>query len=82
MRPVAIDSDSIPLDAFLKWAGAAPTGGRAKRMIQAGAVRVNGEQERRRSRKLSGGDTVSVAGVGDFQVVRRGSGTTGVEQRR
>jgi len=50
----------IKLDQFLKWQGLADTGGQAKRMILDGQVRVNGQVEMRRGRKLVNGDTVSV----------------------
>jgi ribosome-associated protein len=52
----------IKLDQFLKLIGIAPTGGQAKLMIVAGAVRVNGEVETRRGRKLLSGDKVMVGG--------------------
>lgn len=82
MLDVPIKTDSIPLDAFLKWTGVAATGGHAKQVIQSGAVRVNGEEERRRSRKLATGDIVSVAGEGEFRVVRREGGPTGAAGNR
>ncbi|MFS8861413.1 RNA-binding S4 domain-containing protein [Synechococcus sp. B60.1] len=52
----------IKLDQFLKLTGVVPTGGQAKQLIQAGQVRVNGEVETRRGRKLRRGDVVAVAG--------------------
>ena len=53
----------ITLDALLKATGLASSGGVAKVMISEGAVRVNGEVETRRGRKLRAGDEVGVAGV-------------------
>ncbi|MFS8836671.1 RNA-binding S4 domain-containing protein [Synechococcus sp. WC101] len=38
------------------------SGGQAKQLIQAGQVRVNGEVETRRGRKLRPGDEVAVGG--------------------
>ncbi len=67
-RRVVIRGDAIELGAFLKWAGAARTGGEAKTLVQRGAVTVNGERETRRSRRLSPGDVVAVAGRGTFLV--------------
>lgn len=61
-RGVAIETARITLGDFLKWAGAAETGGRAKQMVQTGAVRVNGAVERRRGRQLAPGDRVAVEG--------------------
>lgn len=56
------DELGIKLDQFLKWSGITPTGGQAKLLIQEGAVRVNGEVERRRGRRLRRGDRVEVGG--------------------
>ncbi len=53
---------AITLGAFLKVAGAAPTGGQAKRLVQAGSVLVNGVPETRRGRQLADGDVVSAGG--------------------
>jgi ribosome-associated protein len=52
----------IRLDQFLKLKGVTPTGGQAKRIIQAGEVKVNGEVENRRGRRLCLGDRVEVGG--------------------
>ena len=59
---VAIRTEFIPLDAFLKWAGALDTGGMAKRVIVDGFVAVNGEVCRARGRKLRPGDRVTFDG--------------------
>jgi ribosome-associated protein len=56
------DDQIIKLDQFLKWVGAAQTGGEAKLMIQGGEVKVNGAIETRRARKLVEGDSVMVKG--------------------
>jgi ribosome-associated protein len=57
------DNQTIKLDQFLKFVGVASTGGEAKLMIQGGEVKVNGETETRRGRKLVIGDSVIVQGV-------------------
>jgi ribosome-associated protein len=54
------DRPAIRLDNVLKLAGIAETGGQAKRMIQAGEVRVNGTVETRRKHMLHEGDEVEV----------------------
>lgn len=77
MIDVPVKTDTIALAAFLKWAGIAATGGHAKQIILTGVVRVNGEEERRRSRKLAAGELVSVAGIGEFRIVRREDGPAG-----
>jgi ribosome-associated protein len=52
----------IELNRFMKLCGLAQSGGEAKRLVDEGMVRVNGEPESRRRRKLRRGDTVSLAG--------------------
>jgi ribosome-associated protein len=56
----ALDTLAIRLDQFLKLTGLADTGGQAKVLVQSGHVKVNGEIERRRGRKLRTGDKVEV----------------------
>ena len=53
----------IKLDQFLKWQGIVETGGQAKQLVQDGRVRVNGQVETRRGRKLVSGDTVTMGGA-------------------
>jgi ribosome-associated protein len=62
-KVVIISSQCIELDALLKWAGAAQTGGEAKHLIKSGAVSVNGRPESRRARKIVPGDRVAVGGM-------------------
>lgn len=57
----------IELDRFLKKNCAVQSGGHAKAVIQAGEVRVNGQVEKRRGRKLQPGDVVRFDGA-DFTV--------------
>ena len=56
------NDEYIKLDQFLKLAQIAMTGGQAKAMILEGLVKVNGEVELRRGRKLRDGDRVEVEG--------------------
>ena len=63
VRDVFIRTEWIRLDQFLKLAQAAATGGEAKIRIQAGEVRVNGQVETRRGRKLRPGDVVEASGI-------------------
>jgi ribosome-associated protein len=67
---VIIETPRITLGDFMKWAGAVETGGRAKQLVQDGAVRVNGTVERRRGRQLAPGDRVAAAGR-EYVVVAR-----------
>ena len=48
----------MKLDQFLKWKNLVSSGGEAKVLIKSGAVKVNGEVETRRGRKLNKGDKV------------------------
>lgn len=59
----------MTLGQALKASGIVGTGGEAKVMIQYGEVRVNGEIETRRGRKLKIGDVIEV-----------GDKTSGVER--
>lgn len=62
MTEVSIRTGFIRLDQFLKLADAVAGGGEAKVRVQAGDVRVNGEVETRRGRKLRPGDVVVLDG--------------------
>jgi ribosome-associated protein len=53
----------LKLDQYLKWHGLVATGGEAKQRIQRGDVRVNGEIETRRGRRLNPGDVVNLDGL-------------------
>lgn len=57
-KVIDISTPFIRLDALLKLAGAAETGGHAKLLIQNGQVTVNGETCLQRGRKIRPGDTV------------------------
>ena len=50
----------MTLGQALKACNVVGSGGEAKVLIQGGEVRVNGEVERRRGRKLEAGDVVEV----------------------
>ena len=52
----------IDLQDFLKLAGLVDTGGEAKFLIQTGEVRLNGEVETRRRKKIRRGDRVELDG--------------------
>ena len=54
--------EPLRLDQFLKINLIAETGGHAKILIQSGQVKVNGEVETKRRRKLVAGDIIEVDG--------------------
>lgn len=62
MIEINIDSEYIKLDQFLKLVDLASTGGHAKFLIQEGVVKVNGEVEIRRGKKLRSGDIIELEG--------------------
>lgn len=61
-QTIRIHTGFIRLDALLKYAGWAETGGEAKLLVQGGAVTVNGAVCTQRGKKLRGGDTVGLEG--------------------
>ena len=58
MNEIKIETDIIKLDSFLKWAGIAVLGSEAKFYIQNEDIKVNGEIETRRGKKLNKGDII------------------------
>lgn len=68
---IAVSSDFIKLDSFLKLANMVGSGGEAKILIADGEVLVNDQVELRRGRKLFPGDRVSYGGH-QAQVVAQG----------
>ena len=62
MEKIAITSEFIKLDAFLKFSGLCETGGEAKLCVEDGLVSVNGEICTQRGKKLRPGDTVELDG--------------------
>ncbi|WP_410208099.1 S4 domain-containing protein YaaA [Fusobacterium sp.] len=62
MEEVKISTEYIKLDQFLKWVGVCESGVDAKHFVVEGNVRVNGEVEIRRGKKLYQGDRIEAAG--------------------
>ena len=65
---VQIHTEFIKLQDLLKFSGAAETGGDAKRIIQEGRVKVNGETCTMRGRKLRPGDRAAIDGETELLV--------------
>lgn len=59
---IPISTEFIKLESFLKFAGAAETGGDAKKRIQNGEVLVDGEVCTMRGKKLYVGSVVEIDG--------------------
>lgn len=70
MQKILIHTEYIKLDALLKFAGLAETGGEAKELVQGGSVRLNGEVCTMRGKKCVPGDVVEM----DGQTVEIGAG--------
>lgn len=62
VEKVKITTEFIKLDQFLKWVGMVGNGSDAKSIIGAGEVKVNGDVEQRRGKKLRVNDMVEVDG--------------------
>lgn len=62
METIKLKDDFIKLGQALKFAGLVESGVDAKFAIQDGLVKVNGEAEERRGRKLYDGDIVEFNG--------------------
>ena len=62
MNMTADDEPPLCLDQFLKLCGLVSTGGQAKLLIQGGEVKVNGQVETRRRKKLAPDDVVELGG--------------------
>lgn len=59
---IAIQTEWIKLDSFLKFASVCVTGGEAKIRIEQGDVLVNGEPCFQRGKKLRDGDVIAIDG--------------------
>lgn len=62
-RPVTINTPFIELDKLLKREDLAASGGEARYLINQGLVRVNGQIETRKRKKIYTNDTVEFNGV-------------------
>lgn len=62
IEEITITTEYITLGQFLKFAGVVDRGSDAKSFLLEADIRVDGEKENRRGRKLRGGETVDVNG--------------------
>ncbi len=63
MNDIRIEGEFIRLDALLKFASLASSGGEAKIRIAQGEVSVNGEPCTMRGKKCRNGDEITLDGV-------------------
>jgi ribosome-associated protein len=62
MSVVTIDREPVELCKILKFESLVSTGGEAKKVIADGRVRVNGEVETRKRKKIYSGDMIAFDG--------------------
>ena len=67
---IAIHTDTIQLDQFLKLAGAVASGGEVKALLAVGMILRNDVPETARRRKLVPGDVITIDGNDTYRVVR------------
>jgi ribosome-associated protein len=63
MLELTLRGEFIELDKLLKAMGLVESGGRARALITAGEVRVDGQVELRKTAKIRAGQTVALAGT-------------------
>ena len=72
IEKMEVNTETIQLDQFLKWAGVLESGGQVKLMIEDEMILVNGIVETARRKKLHDGDVVEIKKIGSWQVVFKG----------
>ncbi len=72
IEKIEVNTETIQLDQFLKWAGVLESGGQVKLMIEDEMILVNGIVETARRKKLHDGDVVEIKEMGSWQVVFKG----------
>ncbi len=68
-----LGDEPINLTQVLKLAGLVGNGGEAKALIQEGLVKVNGDVELRKRRKMAIGDLIEVEGLSPLLLARQQS---------
>mgnify|MGYP003590758164 CR=1 FL=1 len=67
METITINTETIQLDQLLKWAG-----GQVKFLLEDQRIRLNGNIETAKRRKIKSGDLLEIEGMGSWKVVRQG----------
>lgn len=62
MEKVKIKTEFIKLDQFVKYVGLAGSGADAKNMVSEEMIKVNGQVELQRGKKLRSGDKIDING--------------------
>ncbi len=69
MELIEINTESIQLDQFLKWAGIVETGGQVKDWLADQMIEINGQLVTEKRKKLKDQDIITIKGIGPYQVV-------------
>ncbi|WP_019157228.1 S4 domain-containing protein YaaA [Robertmurraya massiliosenegalensis] len=69
IQKIKIETEYITLGQFLKLAELIDSGGMAKWFLSEYEIKVNGEQDQRRGRKLRVGDKITILNTGSFEIV-------------
>lgn len=68
MEEISINTKTINLDQFLKWAGVVESGGQVKILVEENSILHNGAVVTERRKKLKPGDIVEIKGLGVWKV--------------
>jgi ribosome-associated protein len=69
MELIEINTESIQLDQFLKWAGIVEKGGQVKNWLADEMITLNGQLVTEKRKKLKDKDKITIKGLGSYQVV-------------
>ncbi len=62
MEKIKIKTEFIKLDQFIKYVGVADSGAEAKSIVSEELIKVNGQVELQRGKKLRSGDKIEIKG--------------------
>ncbi len=65
---VQIETEYITLTNLLKYANVVMSGGQAHELIEAGFVKLNGQQVSEKRKKVYAGDVVEIKGIAEITV--------------
>jgi len=69
MELIEINTESIKLDQFLKWAGIVETGGQVREFIDEKMIELNGKIITEKRKQLKNKDIITIKDIGTYQVV-------------
>jgi ribosome-associated protein len=69
---IRLTHEMITLGQFLKFADIIDSGGQTKWFLEEHEIKVNGEPENRRGKKLYPGDKVEIMGIGTYLIEQEG----------